>query len=358
MRILHYVDAAFIGWEVPYIELIKSLDSLGIENILLCRPKGRIEKVAREYNVKLFTYKHLFSWSPIVSPRFMKLIKEISPDIIHTRLSNAARIAGLCGKKLNIPVVSTLDGCFNLKCYKNSTHLLPCSKAVRDYEISCGVPLEKMTTIHNAINLQKFSPNEQKRNEFRKNFGVSNNDLIFLGLGSYTYRKGFDILLKAFAEFLKKSTFKNAYLWLAGNGEEQENLVRLANELNISERVSFLGYVEDVRQVLWVSDILVMPSRAEEFSLALLEGIASGLPVIVSDIEPFTEIISEEQNNGFVAEGENPESFAMKMLKMLKIGDKERKIIANNALEMVKKNFTTEIIAKKTLKIYENFTLR
>ena len=112
MKVLHYVDAARVGWEVPYIEYIKALESLGVENVLLCRPKGRIEKIARENNVNLLTYKHLFSWSPIVPPGFIRLIKKISPDIIHTRLSNAARIAGLCGKKLNIPVVSTLDGFF------------------------------------------------------------------------------------------------------------------------------------------------------------------------------------------------------------------------------------------------------
>ena len=123
-------------------------------------------------------------------------------------------------------------------------------------------------------------------------------------MGIYIYRKGFDILIKAFAKV--KELYggqENLYLALIGAGEEKENYSALSKELNI-KIIMPDKFVKDVREWLWACDIFVMPSREEGFSIALLEALAAGLPVIVSDIEPFTEIISPEKNNGLAAEND------------------------------------------------------
>ena len=173
-------------------------------------------------------------------------------------------------------------------------------------------------------------------------------------MGIYIHRKGFDILIKAFAEVKKFFGEKiKIKLALIGSGEERENYLKLADSLGI-KIIMPDGFVKDVRDWLWASDIFVMPSREEGFSIALLEALASGLPVIVSDIEPFTEIISPEKNNGLVAENENPESFAGKMIEILKMKESGRKILTLNSLKMIKENFTPEIAAEKTFKIYNS----
>ena len=357
MRVLHYVDAENISWAVPYIEHIKSLEAFNIEGALLCRKGGELERLATENNIKVFTWKPLISNLPFISPSFVNVVKKFNPDIIHTRLSSASGIAGYWKKFHHIPVISTFDKPAKAKYYSHSDFCISCAEWLKNYMVNIqGINPEKITVIHNPVNSEKFSRNENIRKDFRKILGLSDDDILFSGMGIYIYRKGFDVLIRAFAKVkdLYKGEKKLNLALIGAEGEKgmRENYLRLANELNI-KIIMPEKFVDDVKKWLWASDVFVMPSREEGFSIALLEGLASGLPVIVSDIEPFTEIISHEKNNGLIAEKDNPESFAEKMLKMLEIGEEGRKIFVSNSLNMIEKNFTLEAAARKTFEVYE-----
>ena len=355
MKVLHYIDAENISWLNPYIEHIKTLENFGVESFLLCRTGGEMEKAAIENEIKTFTWRPLVSSLPVLSPGFVKLIKKISPDLIHTRLSSAAGIAGFWKKFHNVPVISTFDKPAKAKYYINSSHCISCAEWLKNYMVkSQGLDAKKIDVVHNPVDAKKFSRDEIKRKNFRNSIGVAEDEILFSGMGIYISRKGFDVLIKAFAEVKKFFGEKiKIKLALIGSGEERENYLKLADSLGI-KIIMPNGFVKDVRDWLWASDIFVMPSREEGFSIALLEALASGLPVIVSDIEPFTEIISPEKNNGLVAENENPESFAGKMIEILKMKESGRKILTLNSLKMIKENFTPEFAAEKTFKIYNS----
>ena len=359
MKVLHYIDAENISWLNSYIEHIKMLENFGVESFLLCRPGGEMEKAGLENKIKTFTWRPLISNLPVLSPGFVKLIKKISPDLIHTRLSSAAGIAGFWKKFHNVPVISTFDKPAKAKYYKNSSHCISCASWLKNYMVNFqGLDAKKIDVVHNPVDAKKFSRDETKRKEFRKILKIADDEILFSGMGIYIYRKGFDILIRAFAEVKKFFGEKiKIKLALIGSGEERENYLKLAGSLGV-KIIMPSGFVKDVRDWLWASDVFVMPSREEGFSIALLEALASGLPVIVSDIEPFTEIISPGKNNGLTAENENPESFAAAMIKMLEKNENGRKIFVDNALKMIRENFTPEIAAEKTFEIYKKIINR
>ena len=355
MKILHYVDAENLSWVVPYIEHIKSLESFDVSQALLCRSGGDIERLAKENDIQVLTWRPLISGIPLLSPSFVGVIKRFKPDIIHTRLSSAANIAGYWRKFHHVPVVSTLDKPAKSKYYAGASHCIACAEWLKDYMVnSQGMDANKVTVIHNPVNVSRFLRNEQKRVEFRKILGLSEDDILFSGMGIYIYRKGFDILIKAFAELQKIYDGNNIKLALIGaEGEPgmQENYLRLADKLGV-KIIMPENFVSDVREWLWASDVFVMPSREEGFSIALLEAIASGLPVIVSDIRPCTEIIKEIEGSGFTAKTDSPESFAKSMLEMLNAGTEGRKNLATNSLRLISQKFTLESTALKTFEIY------
>jgi glycosyltransferase involved in cell wall biosynthesis len=113
------------------------------------------------------------------------------------------------------------------------------------------------------------------------------------------------------------------------------------------------GFLSNTRPWLWASDVFVMPSRAEGFSIALLEGMASELPVIASDIEPFMEIV-KDGSNGLIAKKDAPDDFARAMGLMLDMGPEGRLRIVQSARTVLERDFTPETAAEKTLVIYRD----
>ena len=362
MKVLHYVDADNLSWAASYIDHMKALAHFGIDQAVLCRAGGDVERNARENNIPVFTWRPIMSGLPALSPGFVKLIREIKPDIIHTRLSSAAGIAGFWKKYHGVPVVSTFDKPAKAKYYVHSSWYISCAEWLKRYMVNVqGIDAERVTVIHNHADISKFSRDEEARCEFRKSLGLNDDDILFSGMGIYIHRKGFDVLIKAFAKVCDSyGGGKNLRLALiGGSGEEgmREKYLTLANELGVKIILPD-GFVDDVRKWLWASDIFVMPSRAEGFSIALLEGLASGLPAVVSDIEPFTEIISPERDNGLVAKKDDPESFAAMMLKMLEMTQEERQKITANSFKLLKEFFTPEISASKTFAVYSSLCSR
>ena len=356
MRILHYVDAENISWLVPYIDSIKALDAFGVEQALMCRPGGEIETCARENGIETLTFKPMVSALPVLSPGFVRKVKSFAPDIIHTRLSSAAKIAGYWQKFMKIPVVATFDKPAKAKYYVNASRCISCAEWLKTYMVnSQGMDSAKIDVVHNPVNAQKFARDEHIRKEFRSSLGLSDSDILFSGMGIYIHRKGFDILIKAFAKvrelYTGTETLKLALIGGGGEKGMRESYERLANDLGVKV-IMPENFVQDVRKWLWASDIFVLPSREEGFSFALLEGLASGLPVVASDIAPCTEIIKPENGNGFTAKSEDPESFAREMLRMLALGEDGRRKITERSLRIIRENFTPEAAAEKTLNVY------
>lgn len=76
---------------------------------------------------------------------------------------------------------------------------------------------------------------------------------------------------------------------------KKEELIKLSKELNLQEKVEFLGYRQDVKEILKASDIFCFPSKQEGLPVALMEAMASGLPVICSDIRGNKDLIEDKR---------------------------------------------------------------
>jgi glycosyltransferase involved in cell wall biosynthesis len=147
----------------------------------------------------------------------------------------------------------------------------------------------------------------QSPNEIPK---TSHTPIRILAVGSLKPLKGYHDLLQALSIL---AGHEDAFeCILAGDGPERGRLQELAIRLNLGSRVSFLGEIEDVPALMAAGDILVHPSHSEGLSNSVLEGMASGLPVVATSVGATPEYI-EDDNTGFLVPPGEPELLAEKI---------------------------------------------
>jgi glycosyltransferase involved in cell wall biosynthesis len=138
-------------------------------------------------------------------------------------------------------------------------------------------------TVYYGADAERFHPpSPEERTEARRALRVGDGPaLAFVGaLGDR--RKGFDTLFRAFAALAAEEGGWDATLLVAGAGGELEAWTRRAAAAGLGDRIRFLGFRADVREVLFAADAVVAPTRYEAYGLAVQEALCTGIPAVVS----------------------------------------------------------------------------
>ena len=209
----------------------------------------------------------------------------------------------------------------------------------------------KIKIIPNGINLDEYDIFESiNKAKYREYLSLPKDKKLILYVGTLTQKKSPDTLLKAMIGVIKM--VPNSNLIFVGDGIMRAKLEDMSTKLELDNVVIFKGFVkEEEKRMLYKSaDIFVQPSLSEGFPMVLLESCASGLPVIVSDLEAFKIVVKDGYNGYFTRKGDEKD-LTEKITYLLKNDDK-RIIMGENARNMVK-NFCWDTIANDTCTIYE-----
>ena len=141
-----------------------------------------------------------------------------------------------------------------------------------------------------GVDLEKYRPDSAGRAEKLAELGLNGADTILVSVGELSVRKNHEVVLRALA---REQDPHYRYL-ICGLGPLKEQLDRLVEELGISDRVHFLGYRNDIAQILNIADIYVFPSLQEGLPVALMESMAAGKAAACSRIRGNTDLIEAE----------------------------------------------------------------
>ena len=187
--------------------------------------------------------------------------------------------------------------------------IVPISEALAEDYYLHGYTKDHVITLMNSVDTKLFHPSTSlyEKRVLRKKFGLPLDVLILLFAGSIIQRKGVDILLKGFIEVSQR--FPDLYLLLVGPKNQGENpsldesyvndLHVLIDEKQFEARVKFTGLIKnrhDMADLYRAADYFVFPSRKEGLPNVVLEAMASGLPVVVSDIPGLKNVIKDGKN--------------------------------------------------------------
>jgi len=236
--------------------------------------------------------------------------------------------------------------------------ILPVSASIRDELRRYGVPENRMCVAPVPISLKRYTSCPQARKMMRASLGFSDDQIVVCSVGQGIYRKGWDVLIRAFVRAYKK--VPQMQLLLIGamtkktNGEPdayQKSLLRLVDDLKIQNQVRFLGVRHDIADILSASDIFAFPSRAEGLPLALVEAMAAGVACIASSVSGIPEAI-EDGENGLLVEKEDVEAFS-KGLVRLATNEILRSRLGGKAVSSLEV-FSLEYQAKRVAKLYDD----
>lgn len=213
-----------------------------------------------------------------------------------------------------------------------------------------GIPNFKVDVIYHGVIPQEYECCKEHVQKVKEDLGIKD-EFTFLFVGRLEARKGLQVLIKAFKNVFNK--YKKVKLVIVGSGN-QASFQKLANSLNISNGITFMGRVDDLslKKLYNLCDVFVSPSLLEGFGLTLLEAMATGKPVIATRVGGFLEIVKDGEN-GVLVHPNNINELASALTFFMENPDLAKRIGKFNK-KYVSMNFNWEKSAKLTVDVYEN----
>ena len=298
------------------------------QKVVIRKNKERFQQL-KEGNVDVTEMRFGGPLDFLTSYKLRKLAADYQPEVVLTWMTRATQKL----PKGAFKHVARLGGYYNLQKYRKCDYLIGNTQTIINYMTQHGWPSDKIIYIPNFVDERKGSPLE------RSMFDTPTGFPIILALGRFHKNKGFDVLLEALA------SIPDVFLWLAGDGAQKQTLVRIADNLKISNRVRFLGWRSDTANLLAAADALICPSRHEPLGNVILEAWAQGKPVIAASSDGPKELITSGKN-GFLCEIENPTNLADKV-KMLLADANLAEELASEGRQTYERNFSKKIIVKQ-----------
>jgi glycosyltransferase involved in cell wall biosynthesis len=238
---------------------------------------------------------------------------------------------------------SSLNAYWEKRAFQKANIVVAVSEKVKQELLNIGVPSDRVRVILNGVDLQEFSPGKSNRIKW----GLPEDVTLALFVGDIlTSRKNLDSVLKALVNV------PNLHLAVAGTTEGSP-FPQLAADLNLSQRVHFLGFRRDISEIMKASDFFVFPSRYEACTLVLLEAIASGLPVITANTAGGAEIITSDC--GIVLpDSEDIQALAEALTKIA--SDRNLRIQMGESARAIAERYSWTSIAQKYVEIFEELS--
>jgi glycosyltransferase involved in cell wall biosynthesis len=308
----------------------------------------------------LFDYVEAMRSSPVVPKIYFMLINSNNVDIVNSTpfpLGWSLFINDIC-KKRRIPFVITprthttswiYSQSFLIKTARESDAVITLTEHEKRFLVKKGVPSDKIFVTGIGVYPEKYWTGDAYF--FKANHGISQNSKIVLFIGRIDKGKGVDLLLESMQIVWKR--LSGVYLVLLGRSTEDTlRIKRLCQE---ESRVIILPDASEKTKVdaLSACDVLVLPSIYESFGGVFLEAWSAGKPVIGCRIPAVKCVVSDEVD-GFLVSLDVRE-LAERIIYLLENED-EAKRMGERGKQKVLKNYTWEIIAKKTLAVYESIS--
>ena len=320
---------------------------------------------------KLYGYRVAMPYSK----KAENIIRKLNIDVIHVQTEASIGIFGrILAKKYGIPLIYTYHTMYVDYTYyvtkgfldpvvkgivkklskalaDSSTELITTSdktkSALRSYNVD-----QYINVIPNGIDLKKYDKTKFTKEQFdqyRKENGLEDKFLI-LSLGRIAKEKSIDLCIKEYAKYLKETNDQKTMFLIVGDGPQKEEYEKLVVDLDLMERIKFLGKVSHDETPFYygLCDLYISASTSETQGLTFIEAMASSLPVICQYDDNLNDVVIDGET-GYFFYTEN--ECHKKLEQVINMSQEKREEIINNALKNIQK-YSVDIFADSVKEVY------
>jgi len=357
---------------VPVFHLITELDVGGAQKALACllarldrdnfsptvaclyNGDRVVAQEIRQLNLPVIDLGMTAKWRWDAFWRLYRLLRRQRPTILHTWMFHANFPGRLLGRLTGTPIIisseRTMGHESRWRYWLNRiteplTDRVTCvSRLVAEFVVEkVGIPRCKIIVIPNGIDVRAFD-RVSTRQQARATLRLPSDSMLVGTVARLNPVKRLDVLLQAMA------SLDNACVVIVGDGVERARLETLSNELGLAERVHFAGQQDDVRPWLAALDVFALTSDWEGMPNAVLEAMATGLPVVATAVGGTPEVVVDGET-GLLVPPRDPNALAQAITCLLREPDLRRKM-GRAGRERVERHFSIEETVRQTEALY------
>ncbi len=331
--------------------------------------RNRPEEIACDLPVKMYdshTYRSLFAISDNLTAirNLDRVIREHKVDAIHCNTPVGGLIGRICGRKNHVrKVLYTAHGfhfykgapLMNRTLFKWAEMFLARWTDVlitmnqEDFEAAKKFRLRKGGRVYKVhgvgIDVVEYQNTVVDRSKKRAELGLQDTDLVCISAGDLIDRKNYLMAIRAIA----KAKSRRIHYLICGEGPERETLSLEAKRLGVEDRIHFLGFRTDIKELYKIADLFLLTSLQEGLPRSMMEAMAAGLPVIASRIRGNVDLVRDGEG-GFLFGTGDVAGYA-KAIRRLGKDETLRASMGQKNLVNIRK-YDSAVVEKEILHIY------
>lgn len=281
--------------------------------------------------------------------KLKSVLDEFKPDILHVHLDTLYSLIWAITN--NVKLIFTIHSQpYRIYNFKNKYifHILKLMKKIKFVGVTETITKEAIqifkinksdiVTIYNPVDIERF--------ECKRSFN-NIDSTIFINIARFHKIKNHELLIKSFKRVLNQ--IPNSKLLLLGDGDLRDDMIELVKSLNIQQSVIFLGNIPNTEEYLSKADVFVLSSNSEALPITVLEAMASGLPIISTNVGGLSDIINK---NGKLVNKKDCIALSEAMIELAKDLDK-RRMMSDKSRDIISK-----YDIKKISNLYEDIYLK
>lgn len=353
------------GGERSFLAGLPRLERFGVEAVVACPEEGLLPERLDELECPRLAFDVRNPAGKRETPesieaRIEALVEVCRPDLVHGNSLSVSRVVGPVLSRIGVPSLGHLRDIVGLsgraaRCLNQNARILAVSEATRSWHLEQGLDPQRVHVAYNGVDLEEFRPRSAS-GFLGRELGFHPEDPVVLSVGQISMRKGLDVLLDAASTV--SASFPRVRFVVVGErfstkGEaiEFEESLHARVDADLSGVVHFLGPRGDVPELMAESAILAHAARQEPLGRVLLEGAASGLAVVATEVGGTREIFPEGSGSGKVVPVGNANAFAEALLGLLE-DDGARRAMAGLARVRAEEAFSIDRAVENLVRHY------